>query len=226
MGKVNKVLASAINILTAEQKFILEEFSKNLSLKNNFYFTGGTALGAFYLQHRLSEDLDFFSEKQFDDAQIVLFIKRISLKLNTESKFTKVYETRIFELFKKNKLIIKVDFNYYPFERIEQGKNIEGYTVDSLFDIAVNKLLTINQRTDVKDFVDLYFLFREFTLWDLMEGVRRKFGIEIDPILAAADMLKVEGFEDMPRMIKPLTLEQLKTFFKKKAKELGKTLVE
>lgn len=217
MGKV---------ILTSEQKFILEEFSKDQNLRSNFYFTGGTALSAFYLQHRLSEDLDFFSEKQFDDAPIISFVKNISSELKAENKFTKIHEVRIFELSRENKLIIKVDFNYYPFSRIEPGKNIQGVIVDSIFDIAVNKLLTINQRTDVKDFVDLFFLLRKFTLWDLMEGVRAKFGMKIDPILAATDMLKVDNFENMPRMIRPLTLEKLKAFFRENAKEVGKTVVE
>jgi hypothetical protein len=59
-----------------------------------------------------------------------------------------------------------------------------------------------------------------------MEGVRVKFGIEIDPVLAAADMLKIDNFENMPKMIKPLTLDKLKAFFREKAKEIGKTVVE
>ena len=31
-----------------------------------FYLTGGTALSAFYLHHRLSEDLDFFTESDVE----------------------------------------------------------------------------------------------------------------------------------------------------------------
>ena len=42
-------------------------------------------------------------------------------------------------------------------KRLEEGTKIKGFTVDSLRDIATNKLLTINQRTQVKDFVDLFF---------------------------------------------------------------------
>lgn len=57
MGKVN---------LTLKQRIIFDEFRKSNYLKENFYFTGGTALSAVYLQHRESEDLDFFSGEKFE----------------------------------------------------------------------------------------------------------------------------------------------------------------
>jgi predicted nucleotidyltransferase component of viral defense system len=40
-----------------------------------FYLTGGTALGRFYLNHRYSEDLDFFVNNNPDFAKHILFIK-------------------------------------------------------------------------------------------------------------------------------------------------------
>jgi len=51
-------------ILTLEQRKILNEFSQEEYLTRRFYFTGGTPLAAFYLFHRISEDLDFFSEQE------------------------------------------------------------------------------------------------------------------------------------------------------------------
>ena len=62
-----------IQILTKEQQTILSEVGKE-SFFTNFYFTGGTALSAFYLQHRYSEDLDFFSEETFDTQIVESFI--------------------------------------------------------------------------------------------------------------------------------------------------------
>jgi hypothetical protein len=46
-------------ILSQEQKKTLELFSKEDYLVKNFYLTGGTALSAFYLFHRISEDVIF-----------------------------------------------------------------------------------------------------------------------------------------------------------------------
>jgi hypothetical protein len=42
----------------------------------DFYLTGGTALAEFYLQHRLSEDLDFFSEQEVESQAIAVFWKQ------------------------------------------------------------------------------------------------------------------------------------------------------
>jgi hypothetical protein len=40
-----------------------------------FYLTGGTALGRFYLNHRYSEDMDFFVNADSDFQKYILFIK-------------------------------------------------------------------------------------------------------------------------------------------------------
>lgn len=100
--------------------------------------------------------------------------------------------------------------------------------VDSLLDIATIKNTTVNQRTDVKDFTDLYFLLIEhFTIWDLLYSTEVKFkNLDIDMTLLAEDLLKIEDFDTLPKMIKPLTLNQLRKFFRRKAMEIGKKSVE
>ncbi|OGE32508.1 hypothetical protein A3C59_01405 [Candidatus Daviesbacteria bacterium RIFCSPHIGHO2_02_FULL_36_13] len=119
-----------------------------------------------------------------------------------------------------------MDFGYYPYKRLKKSKSIENIEVDSLFDIAVNKLQTIHQRSQVKDFVDLYFLLKEFSLWDLMEGARVKFKIEIDLYTIAADCLKVKTFDYLPKMLIPLKLSDLQEFYKDLAKKLGKEITK
>jgi len=49
-------------ILTDFQKAFLRLFA-NLPDQERFYLTGGTALAAYYLGHRLSYDLDLFSSE-------------------------------------------------------------------------------------------------------------------------------------------------------------------
>lgn len=137
-----------------------------------------------------------------------------------ESRFVEV--VYIFTLVFKNKANLKLDFSNYPYKQLEKPVLIDNLLVDSLTDIAVNKLLTISQRNDVKDFVDLYYLLQQFSVWDLKEGVRIKFNMEIEPLLLAADFLKVEDFDYLPRMIKKLSLDELKFFFRQKAKEIGR----
>lgn len=213
-------------ILTKEQEIILDKVAKDRYLQSEFYFTGGTALSEVYLKHRYSEDLDFFTNKRFDNEVIFSLLSDWGKKNNFTVAGRFVEVIYIFNLTFSNRQKIKVDFSYYPYRQIEKGEYLKGIRVDSLLDIAINKLLTISQRTDVKDFVDLYFLLERFSVWDLLEGLRVKFNVKSDPFLVAADFSKVELFEYLPEMIKPLKLVDLKTFFRKQAKVLGLNAVK
>ena len=213
-------------IFTKEQQIILDEVKNSTYFTSNFYFTGGTALSSFYLNHRESEDLDFFSEREFDNEKILTLVEEWSRKylFTFSSRFNEV--VYVFQLVFETGEKLKVDFGYYPYNRFEKGFTWNSIEIDSLIDIAINKLLTISQRLEVKDFADLYYLLEEFTVWDLIDGVKVKFGQKLEPFLLAADFLKVEEFEYLPKMIKPLTLEQLKDYFRKKAIEIGKHSIE
>lgn len=214
------------NLYTHEQQLIFAQVGKEPLLQNNFYFTGGTALSYFYLRHRYSEDLDFFSEKKFEFSDIEYIVKEWAKALNFTYEAQLRTVVAIFSLKFPNNKSLKVDFGYYPYKRVETGARLQGVMVDSLLDIAVNKLSTINQRTQVKDFVDLYYLLEQYTLWDLIEGVRIKFRQEIEPWLLSADLSVVQDFTELPRMIKPLTLAKLKTFYLELAQKLARTAVE
>lgn len=219
MGKI-------IPLFTTIQQKVLNEFSKEKYLRKKFYFTGGTALSAVYFHHRESEDLDFFSEEEFNDNEIIQFINKISGLLRTKTRMVRRDRMVIFELKKGDRLVIKLDFVHDPFKRLKLGKKIQGISVDSLEDIGANKFMTITQRTEVKDFVDLYFLLQKFTFWDLFYFVKKKFKMELDFVWIAANFLKINNFDKMPRMIAPLKLKELQDFFKDQAKNIGMEVVE
>lgn len=211
-----------MNIITLEQNLILDLFRNDEYLRSNFYFTGGTALSLYYLQHRESIDLDFFSANNFDIKTVTLQMTQWGSQHNFSVTYIPYEEkTHVFNLTFKDGKTVKVDFAYYPYKQIGESKIERGITVDSLVDIAVNKLLTTQQRTEVKDFVDLYFLLPKFTIGELLEGVRIKFHLEIDPFIFASDFLKVENFDFLPLMVKPLSIPELKAYFREKAKEIG-----
>lgn len=217
-----------ISILNQQQKIIFKEIASDKYFSKNFYFTGGSALAEFYLKHRLSDDLDFFSEKEIETQTILTKISQLSKKYNFRFLPRLVEVVYRFEITFPKNIRFKVDFGFYPFERLEKGKNFQDLEIDSLKDIAANKLLTINQRNDVKDFVDLYFVLKEegLTIWDLIYASKKKFKrLDFDILLLAQDFLKVEDFKVLPKMIKPLTLPQLKEFFRQQAKKLGKKAV-
>lgn len=217
MGKIN---------FTPKQQIIFEEVKGSNFLKQNFYFTGGTALSAVYLHHRLSDDLDFFSENKFDTLAILNLITEWSKKHKFTIESQELEVVRIFLLQFTDKEKLKVDFGYYPYKRLQKGKPVDSVEVDSLFDIAVNKLQTIHQRADAKDFVDLYFLLKKFTIWDLIEGVRVKFMMDLDSYTIGADCLKMDILEKLPTMLIPLKIGELKDFYRDLAKKLGTKAVK
>ncbi|OGG01648.1 hypothetical protein A2W14_07160 [Candidatus Gottesmanbacteria bacterium RBG_16_37_8] len=215
-----------MSILTPVQKLIFDQISKSPFIRSNFYFTGGTALSEFYLKHRFSEDLDFFSEKKFEIDQVRREVSLWTKELNFSYKSQQKGFTYFFFFKFKNNKSIKVDFGYYPPQRVEKGKIYKKITIDSLLDIAINKFAAIHQRSASKDIADLYFLLKKFTIWDLIEGAKIKFHMETDPWILSSDLLfATKDINTLPRMIKRVTLYELKNFFLQLALKLGKKAI-
>lgn len=216
-----------VSIITPEQELLLNQFKLNEYLTSHFYFTGGTALGMYYLQHRLSVDLDFFSGEKFDPQTILRIATTWAKKLNAQITYIPAEDTHIFNFTFANQNTVKVDFAFYPYKTVRKGNREGAFAVDSLLDIAINKLMVIQQRSEVKDFVDLYFILelKKFTIWDLIEGIQTKFKVNVDTFIIGSDFLKVEQFNFLPEMVKPLTLDKLKSYFKKMARELGEGIL-
>jgi hypothetical protein len=68
------------------QRDIIIELANHDILQDRFFLTGGTALSVFYLHHRQSNDLDFFTLKQSDLSEIDFSIKTIWKNLYTKIK--------------------------------------------------------------------------------------------------------------------------------------------
>lgn len=213
MGKVKE--------LTDKQLLIFDELTNDDFFRSEFYFGGGTALSSIYLHHRVSDDLDFFSQRKFDSLVLLNGINSWSTKYNFEVSPQTIEDTHVFNLIFSDGYSLKIDFAYYPYLRLKRGNVFKGMEVDSLEDIAAGKLMLVNQRSEVKDFVDLYFLLEKFSVWDLIPMVEAKFRVKLDVINLAADFLKVEEFEFLPKMILPLAVEGLRKFFQDLAKEVG-----
>lgn len=215
-------------ILSDNQINLLNILAVKEEICHNFYLTGGTALAEFYLQHRYSEDLDFFSEKDVDSQGIFVFLKSIS----KVAKIKKVdmeqsYNRNLFFLHLRDGDVIKTEFTYFPFPRIEEKKKFKDLHVDSLLDIAVNKIFTIYQNPRARDFIDLYLIVNEkkWEISDLIRKAKIKFDWHVDPLQMGAQLLRVKEVKDFPRMIIPLDPIEWRDFFLKEARILGKHAV-
>jgi len=220
-------MAQEEKILTTEQKTVLNLFSREDYLTKRFYLTGGTPLSAFYLFHRISEDLDFFSEEEVYLPSISNFIKKIQKKLGlVKVDYRKFLGLHSFYLFFTDKKFLKVDFNYYPFPRIEKGLKYQNISIDSLYDIAANKVHTIAMQARARDFIDIYFIIKEkgYDFKRLLLDAKAKFDWDIDPIQLGTQLIKASDLSDYPRMLKKISHKEWKGFFINEALKLKREI--
>jgi hypothetical protein len=169
-------------ILTLNQQELLKVLSKEKIIQDYFFLTGGTALTEYYLHHRYSEDLDFFSIAQFESEEILSTMKNIQNVFPYQRlEFKQQFHRNLFFFHLKDE-VIKTEFTYYPFEQIEKPQVKDGVKIDSLLDIAVNKMFTIFQNPRTRDFIDLYFIVKQkkWSLPELMKKAQIKFDIHVD----------------------------------------------
>lgn len=215
-------------ILTKDQIAFLERIGKTPYLAERFYLTGGTPLTAFYLGHRYSEDLDFFSEQEVDLAALTAFWKDATkdlgiLKIDAQQNYN-----RYLFFFELASGVLKTEFTYFPFPRIEVGPVRYGIETESMLDLAVNKLFTIYQRTKARDYIDLYCLCKKegYQIADLIKKARIKFDYHIDPLQLGTQFFKATDAADMPRMIQDIPVTEWQEYFCTQAKRLRSDILE
>ena len=171
----------------------------------------------------------FFSENEFDESGLNVFFQGLRKHLGiTKINFRKTYNRKIFFCHLKNNEILKTEFVYYPFPRIERGRREYGIEIDSVLDIAVNKLFTIYQRSKARDYIDLYYLCTEkgFSITELIAMAKAKFDFHIDPMQLGCQFYKAKEVLDYPKMIKNIKHEVWKNFFIEEAKKFRKDILD
>lgn len=212
-------------LLTKDQQFVIKLFAQETSL-HHFYLSGGTALAEFYLHHRDSDDLDFFSEIPFDLKTVEAFVKKITDHFGgVAARLERLYDRKLFFIQTKTGEL-KLEFSLYPFPALEEKNITREVRVDSKRDITANKLAALLDRFEPKDFVDLYFLLQERTIEDVQCDVEKKFGLKISALSLAGELAKVRRIETLPRMHVPITIEELKTYYANLIKTLKPAIFE
>lgn len=88
-----------------------------------------------------------------------------------------------------------------------------GLWVYGPLDISCNKLSALYDRADPKDFVDVYFIHQElFPLMELLPKAKQKH-VGLDNYWLAQAFSRATEIKILPRLIKPVTRDQLAQFF-------------
>lgn len=209
--------------LSLRQKQFLAVVLEEPHFLKNFYLSGGTALSSWYLHHRESYDLDFFTDKPFNGDQITGWIKSRQDKIGFQWMGVDEdwqFYTYLFRFPDNSRL--KVDFNHYASVRLQKGPVWKDLTIDSLYDIAVNKTQMFMIKPRERDYVDLYFILKK-TVWKLdmlLADATTKFGISYNTMQIAKNFLKAGEISDLPKMLVPFSQKAMEQFFLSLAKSL------
>ena len=208
-------------ILTSLQEKVLTTLFDNGLGEYGYFLTGGTALAEFYLQHRYSDDLDFFTRDPRDPKDDFQTFRSILVSNGFEITSENLIEHHIrfdIRLPDQETEPLKIEFVTRDVPAMMAPTQIHGKViVDSFEDIAVNKICAILGRYELKDYIDLWFILEEsdFSVdYLLSRATEKDLSLEQeDGIFYFATNLKaVDGFQDFLKiqMLKPLTLETLK----------------
>ncbi|MDT8390949.1 MAG: nucleotidyl transferase AbiEii/AbiGii toxin family protein [Lentisphaeria bacterium] len=162
---------------------------------------GGTAL-ALQIGHRKSVDIDLFGQLDSDEIQV-------SAILNTCGKVTTLSKSQNIGVYFIDG--IKVDIVNYPYPWLNDAVSQDGLLLAGKQDIAAMKLAAITNRGSKKDFIDIYFLFKQFTLNEMLAFYREKYqdGAEFLVLKSLTYFDDAEN-EPFPVMLQPVAWEQVK----------------
>ncbi|MBI4684894.1 MAG: nucleotidyl transferase AbiEii/AbiGii toxin family protein [Nitrospirae bacterium] len=183
---------------------------KHTLKKHDAILAGGTAL-ALRMGHRISADLDFFTEEDFRTESIITEIKKTKQQFQVFSEGEEYLVAEIggikFSLFKYD----------YPF--LEKTFVYEGVQIADILDIASMKVIAISQRGTKRDFLDLYFILQKIPFHKIARHMVRRFGKErISSVHIGKSLVYFSDADSQPEPEygkgKAVNWERVKKFFK------------
>lgn len=153
------------NVLNKNQLKIFPQLS--FLEKLGFYMAGGTAL-ALQIGHRTSLDFDFYNPKHFSPSFLYDKIENI-FKYNAE-KISQHKDTLLCKVEK-----VDLSFFWYSHKLIENPVNSQGILLASLEDIAAMKLIAISSRPAQRDYIDIFYLLKKFTIEEMFAFGYKKY---------------------------------------------------
>jgi hypothetical protein len=166
-----------------------------VAVLQDFHLAGGSGL-ALQLGHRFSYDLDLFPQKDFD-TDIVLNELHSFKNLKILGKRQNTLNLKING--------IKVDFISYKYKLINEIVEEDGIRLYSVEDIAAMKLSAISNRGIKRDFYDLYYILKRYSINDLLGF----FGIKFPSVEIYHLLKSLTYFEDAENNPEPKLFEQV-----------------
>ncbi len=175
------------------------------------YLTGGTALSRFYFQHRLSEDLDFFTTT--DDLKLIandLRLRLIAQGYEVEMEKLDIYFARFYVIHAGATLKVEFVKEFHLIDPLQQ--TAYGIYINSLEDIGTNKIAAFEARAAIKDIVDLYYLTQRLSFPRLFQlADHKRIPVAYEQLLT----LNVTGITGQALLVDEISAERLGAFVAK-----------
>lgn len=163
---------------------------------SDFALVGGTAL-ALQLGHRVSVDLDLFSENSFEESELSAYlVDRYGLKLDVLAKSTVKGEIEG----------VQVDFLAHPYPWVSTWREQDAVRLANVQDIAAMKLNAIaGNGTRLKDFVDVAYLSSCMSFAAMLQAYERKYQANVLMPVKALVYWEDVNFQEPIKMLGTLT---------------------
>jgi predicted nucleotidyltransferase component of viral defense system len=194
----------------------------HLPSTERFVLTGGTALAAYYLHHRLSEDLDLFTLDSEAFEQVAPSARSLAEALDATCDDRRLSPHLHQAFFSRGDEQVKIDIVLDVGPWFGTPRDFGGIRVDALENIAANKIVATFGRATPRDFADLYFILKEtdLALDDLLDMAKQKDTGLHEFYLAGWIHQEAPKLRTLPSMIKPLDIETLRQFGEELARQI------
>lgn len=206
--------------LTKLQEMVLQNFFVQ-PVGKYYFLTGGTALSGFYFYHRESIDLDLFTFETIEIEPVKQIFEAIAAKTHLSLDHRVATEGYHKFFLTDKKLELKIDLVREQKVHFGDIKTFGKIRVDSVENIGSNKITAIFNRTEAKDFIDLYFILQKklFTFQKLLEDAKKK-DLGLSEFYLGHMLLEVKNLKNFPKMLIPFNKKDMEDYFVSLANKL------
>lgn len=175
---------------------------------DKLYLTGGTALARFYFQHRLSEDLDFFTTT--DDLKLIandLRLRLLERGFAVQADKLELYFARLYVQVENTYLKLEFAKEFNLVDPLQMAP--QGIYINSLNDLGANKITAFEDRAAIKDIIDLYYITQRLPFAQLFQlADQKRVPVAYEQLLA----INTTGITGQALMTKALPESELLAF--------------
>jgi hypothetical protein len=160
---------------------------QKITLLSQTRLVGGTALALQY-GHRESIDLDFFGVIDINPEQM-------KTELQAIGSVETISTSNAIRIFKINN--VKTDFVNYHYKWLKKPVIIDDLILADVVDIAAMKLSAVTNRGKKKDFIDIFYILKQYSLKEIIDFYLLKYD-EKSPFFVLKSIIYFEDAEDEP----------------------------